>query len=71
MNALVRDAEENKYVWNLEERLEVTIASKELVRLIWVHEKEERVDFESLIDTYRKTDPTIGNPATEAQNPSP
>lgn len=71
MNALLRDAEENRYVWNLEERLEISVASKELIRLIWAQEKEERDDFESLVDTYRKTDPTTGNPATGLQNPSP
>lgn len=70
MNALLRDAEENKYVWNLEERLEISLASKELIRLIWAHEKEERDDFESLVNMYRKTDPTSGNPVTEVQNPS-
>ena len=69
MNALVRDAEENRYVWNLEERLEISLASKELISLIWAYEKEERDDFESLVNTHRKTDPTIGNPVTEVQSP--
>ena len=70
MNALVKGAAENRYVWNLEERLEIASASKELIRLIWAHDKDERDDFESLVNTYRKTDPTIGNSVTEVQNPS-
>jgi len=64
MNALVRDAEENRYVWNLEERLEIALASKELIRLIWAHEKDERDEFESLVNNYRKIPPSAGSNAS-------
>ena len=69
MRALAMDAEENDHIWNLEERLEIHLESRELHRLIWANEREESDDFESLINKYRKTSPSSGIPVTWVKKP--
>ena len=69
MRALAMDAEENDHIWNLEERLELHLESRKLAGLIWAHEAEERDDFESLINKYRKTAPSVGIPVTWLKKP--
>lgn len=69
MRALARDAEENGHIWNLQDRLEIHLESRELVSLIWAHETEEMNEFESLVNGYRKTPPSDGIPVTWAKKP--
>lgn len=70
VGALQTDAEENGYIWSLEERLEVANDFGPFHRLIWARNLQADNDNTARVEKYRKTQSNGGIPFVWRKKPS-